>query len=230
MSIRISRSAGYAGMTAGGAPTSGTFSVGQWVLDTNGQMYACTEAGTPGRWVRPGPGLEEAPVVGEETFPLLGATSATRDIASGMLRLTYFLASKSETSTQVKMVGGTTAAGATPTTVKMGLYEINSTTGDGTLVGATANDTSLFAVASTSYTRSWVTPFAKVAGRRYALGLLIVTSFAAPTLWGQIQPVTETARAPRVAGYFAGLTDLPTTFLGVNVLAASNRLYGVVLP
>ena len=40
----------YAGATASGAPTTGTFAVGDYVVDQTGAMYVCTVAGTPGIW------------------------------------------------------------------------------------------------------------------------------------------------------------------------------------
>ncbi len=41
----------YVGGTASGAPTSGTFAVGDWVVDQTGHFFVCTAAGTPGSWV-----------------------------------------------------------------------------------------------------------------------------------------------------------------------------------
>jgi len=42
----------YAGATAGGAPTAGTFAVGDFVLDrATGDAWLCTAAGTPGTWI-----------------------------------------------------------------------------------------------------------------------------------------------------------------------------------
>lgn len=42
-----------AGGTSGGsAPSSGTFSVGDLVIDTSGTIWVCSVAGTPGTWVR----------------------------------------------------------------------------------------------------------------------------------------------------------------------------------
>ena len=41
----------HAGATASGAPTSGTFAVGDYIVDQSGAMYVCTVAGTPGTWV-----------------------------------------------------------------------------------------------------------------------------------------------------------------------------------
>jgi hypothetical protein len=41
----------YVGGTATGAPASGTFAVGDFVITQNGHMFICTAAGTPGTWV-----------------------------------------------------------------------------------------------------------------------------------------------------------------------------------
>lgn len=40
----------YVGGTASGAPTSGTFAVGDFVIDQSGMVWICTVAGTPGTW------------------------------------------------------------------------------------------------------------------------------------------------------------------------------------
>ena len=45
--VAVSR---YAGATASGAPVSGTFAVGDFVVDRSGTMWLCTVAGTPGTW------------------------------------------------------------------------------------------------------------------------------------------------------------------------------------
>ena len=51
----------YVGATASGAPASGTFAVGDWVIDQAGAIRICTVAGTPGTWVAPaGPALFSA--------------------------------------------------------------------------------------------------------------------------------------------------------------------------
>jgi hypothetical protein len=41
----------YVGGTTSGAPTSGTFSTGDYVVTTIGNIYICTSGGTPGTWV-----------------------------------------------------------------------------------------------------------------------------------------------------------------------------------
>jgi len=40
----------YVGATTGGAPVTGTFAVGDWVVDQTGTHWVCTAAGTPGTW------------------------------------------------------------------------------------------------------------------------------------------------------------------------------------
>lgn len=42
----------YAGATTGGAPTTGTFAVGDFVIDQSGTIWICTAAGTPGTWTQ----------------------------------------------------------------------------------------------------------------------------------------------------------------------------------
>ena len=40
----------YVGGTANGAPSSGTFAVGDFIVDLTGTIWVCTTAGTPGTW------------------------------------------------------------------------------------------------------------------------------------------------------------------------------------
>jgi len=44
----------YAGATISGAPTTGSFLVGDYVVDQTGGIWICTVAGSPGTWVRGG--------------------------------------------------------------------------------------------------------------------------------------------------------------------------------
>jgi hypothetical protein len=46
----------YVGATGGGGPPgAGTFAVGDFVVDPQGQIYICTVAGSPGTWIGTGP-------------------------------------------------------------------------------------------------------------------------------------------------------------------------------
>lgn len=44
----------YVGATASGAPGSGTFAQGDFIVDQTGLMWVCTVAGSPGTWVQVG--------------------------------------------------------------------------------------------------------------------------------------------------------------------------------
>lgn len=49
----------YVGGTASGAPSTGTFAVGDFVIDQTGSLWICTVAGSPGTWsAERGPGYE----------------------------------------------------------------------------------------------------------------------------------------------------------------------------
>src|SRR6185437_4154150 len=41
----------YVGGTASGAPSTGTFAAGDFVIDQTGSVWVCTVAGSPGTWV-----------------------------------------------------------------------------------------------------------------------------------------------------------------------------------
>jgi len=49
----------HAGATTSGAPTTGTFAVGDFIVDQTGAMYVCTVAGTPGTWQLSGVSVNE---------------------------------------------------------------------------------------------------------------------------------------------------------------------------
>jgi hypothetical protein len=40
----------YVGGTTNGAPVSGTFQVGDFIIDQTATIWVCTTAGTPGKW------------------------------------------------------------------------------------------------------------------------------------------------------------------------------------
>jgi len=44
----------FAGTTSGTAPTTGTFLLGDFVIDQSGKTWVCTVAGSPGTWAQTG--------------------------------------------------------------------------------------------------------------------------------------------------------------------------------
>lgn len=216
----------YVGATALVAPTTGTFAVGDWVVTQSGRVFVCVTAGTPGSWVD----------VGDDTQITSGETSMRRDdatstaitLSTGVLRLRYFTARKTETITSVSMISGT-AAGATPTLCRIGVYSVAS---DGalTLVASCANDTALFAGATTEYTRSLSASLSKVAGTRYAIGALVVTGASAPTCYGALVPSAVSGVAPRISGLVSGQTDLPASVAAGSIGDSSHGPYVRLIP
>lgn len=54
--VGATAAARFVGGTASGAPASGTFAVGDFVIDQTGKVFVCTAAGSPGTWVQAGGG------------------------------------------------------------------------------------------------------------------------------------------------------------------------------
>lgn len=155
--------------------------------------------------------------------------SSANALTNQSVRFTHFTATKSETITQISTVTAGTAAGATPTLCKMGVYRVEDN-GDVTLLAQTANDTTLFAATTTRYTRALNVPVEKVRGQRYALALLVVSAAAFPTFYGHtIGPSVITSAEPKLASLANGQADLPASVLNAS-LGGGSSFYMEVLP
>lgn len=161
---------------------------------------------------------------------------ANASVTSQVLRLTFFTCRKTFTAANLSAISGGTAAGATPTLVRYGLYTV-AANGDITLVASTTNDTGIFAATNTQYTRaitgpSGITSYAMVAGQRYAFGVLLVTAAALPTTvgWGPPNGVVANI-APRIGSAVTGQADLPASVLNASFSTAQAAFpLGLVLP
>lgn len=169
---------------------------------------------------------------GQETLQRIQISVQTLVTATGNLRLTYFAATKSETISKVKFASGSTAAAATPTLVRVGIYSVNVSTGDLTLIGSTVNDTSLLATVSTFYTKALSAGVALTEGTVYAVGLLVVTAAAAPFVAGHNIPVPQSqiGLAPRMAGNLTGQTDLPANITQAALADTTQLMYFALIP
>jgi hypothetical protein len=165
---------------------------------------------------------------GEETFSRFSRVDSF-SLTNQRLQLTYFTARKSETTTQGKVICGGVAA-ATPTLIRYGLYLI-AANGDGTLVASTPSDTTLLAATNAAYPKAWSTPYAKVAGQRYAFGVLSVAATAG-SLTGIVTSgfTAELAVAPRLTAHLPGQADLPASFTDAGLTNTPNPFYAAVLP
>lgn len=174
----------------------------------------------------------DTPVGTLETMPRRLLTQANNAIANGTFNFSFFTAARSMTVGNLKTITGATAAAATPTLCQMALYTVDPVTGAVTLLGNTANDTTLFAATKTAYTRALTAPVAVSAGQRLAFSIGIATAVAGPTFLSTISglwPSAELAALPRVCGrFFSG--SVPPSLTDSQFLATDFAFYGALLP
>jgi hypothetical protein len=171
---------------------------------------------------------------GESTFSRRNVSSNSVASSTGVIRLTYFTAKKTETITQVRTISGVTAA-TSATLCRVGVYSVDGS-GNLTVVALSpAAESTLWAAANTAYTRTFTASFTKTKGQRYAVGLLYVGTGTAPTMIGQLALTagTEVGVAPRLGGFVSGQTDLgalSSTIAVGSVVDSSHWAYTVLLP
>jgi parallel beta-helix repeat protein len=160
----------------------------------------------------------------QENMPRWAATALTSiTMGSGVVRLSYVVARRTETITQIEYSTGNTAAGATPTLVRFGVYSVDSA-GNLTLLASTASDTSIFAASQTDYARSLTSSIQVVEGQTYAVGVIVVTAAAAPALIGVLAATPSlNAQTPRLSASLTGQADLPAS-VTVGSLGATQSL------
>jgi hypothetical protein len=169
---------------------------------------------------------------GEASLPRYLMNTATLSMPTGYLRLSYFTARKSETVNNVRWLTGSTPAGPTPTIIRIGLYDV-ANNGDLTLVASTGNDTTLMRVSNASNTKPLGAPYAKIAGHRYALGMLVVTVTTAPTVCGNCTVGgigAEAGQSPKLTAALAAQTDLPIRIADSAASASTAAPYIVISP
>ena len=154
-------------------------------------------------------------------------TSSAITLASGVMSLTYFTATRSETVTTATLYSGSTAAAATPTLIRVGVYSVDVVSGALSLVAATANDTTLLSATNTAYPKALTSSWDKVAGTRYALGVLVVSGAAMPTLHGLLLTATNVVNTlsrlnPAIAGRVSSLSDLPSSVAAGSLVGAQG--------
>lgn len=182
------------------------------------------------RYIRPGTGIDGNTITGVENFPRYNGPALTHATTSGAVRLVYFTPGQNTTVSTILTYSGSTAAGATPSLVRVGLYTVASN-GDLTLVARSASDTAMYAGTQTEYpkaldtTGGYPASYTLVPGTRYAGAVIVVTGATAPTLTGATGiPAAGLARAPRLTAAFTGQTDLPTS-IATGSLSSSGSLF-----
>ena len=142
---------------------------------------------------------------------------------SGAMTWTQFTPAVNITVNSVAMMSSGTASSGL-TLARMGVYSVNSNGISGTLLARTANDTTLFNIANTLYTRSFDTAggypasLTLTAGTRYAIAQLVVGTTAGNKLaYAALNSIFAASIAPVSSNSASGQTDLPATSNNVPV-------------
>jgi hypothetical protein len=167
----------------------------------------------------------------QENLPWWASKDATIAMTSGLARFSFFTARRSFTVASLRLVSGGTAAAATPTLVKFALYSVSFVAGVETTltrVATTASDTTLFAGTATAYTKALAASVAIVESTRYAIGALVVTGAAAPTVQGLVGGPVQAL--PIYAASIAAQTDLSASYAVSALTNSASVPYAVVVP
>lgn len=152
---------------------------------------------------------DRATLPGLDIYERTAVSVANAVTATGVLYLSYFTAPVDESYGNVLVMTGLTAAAATPSLCRIGLY---ATDGDDLAeeLTSTVSDTALFSATLTGYTVNFSAPQALVRDERYAVGVLVVSGAATPN-FAQASSLVGTL-TPFLSARITGLTDLPSAF------------------
>lgn len=153
--------------------------------------------------------------------------ASTVTLVSGWVCLSAFTARRTQTISSITVGTTATAAGATPTLCRLGIYSVNEAD-DCTLVASIANDTTLFAAANTTYSRNLTAPYELVLGQRYATAFLVVTAATFPSMVGvQLDSTAFTIAHGKTPPFqfarLTGQTNLPSSIAAAST-AGLNAL------
>jgi hypothetical protein len=215
-------------------PTTGEWQKEGDIAYVNGipaRCIASAAGNNGGTWILL-PSGANALAEGESTLSRDEGIRDSITVATKEMRLMYFTAPKTGSRKNIEVCTGTTGAGATPTVVQFGVFEVNPATGKLTRVAVTANNTALLKTAGETYKQATEAAWAAVAGARYAVGLLVVTAAATPTLGGISSTLVNTilGQSPRLTGLVSGLAEIPAEVEPANVKNSSSLFYAATLP
>lgn len=164
---------------------------------------------------------------GESNYNRSAVALTTGQLTSQVLYLTYITARLTSTVTTMTTYV-TTAAAATPTICRIGVYSVAGN-GDLTLINSTTNDTALWN-ATGANSKALSSSWSKVRATRYAIGCLVNTGAAGPTL--VCANVTTGAgmylvlsTPPRLLGILTAQTDLPSSVTEASLVAATSARF-----
>jgi hypothetical protein len=136
----------WMGGTTSGAPSSGAFVIGDFVIDQSGKAWVCTVAGTPGTWVQAGSAtsgqLTALGLNGTGTAPVIaGVTHCVSSAPAGHDMGGSFVLTTDSTSAGAGTIATITlgtALGAAPVAVLISMVDTTATVTAVTTVVATS--------------------------------------------------------------------------------------------
>jgi hypothetical protein len=222
----------HVGATTGGPPNTGTFNVGDFVLDnSNGGWWICTTAGSPGSWDAGGGNdyySNQQLASGETIIPRFGIGTAPLWV-SGTMYLTYWTACRSETVNNLLMVCESALAAPGVTYAAFGVYSVDAS-GNLTQVAVTANDTTTFNTTFQTKQAATLAPWNKIGGQRYAFAGLMVSTGSMPNVAGYNGTMPLSSNPPRICGTVISQSALQASYTAGNVSNSSSAYWGAVLP
>lgn len=166
---------------------------------------------------------------GFATCPRYAASSSTT-LTTQVLRGVSFTAPMSMSCGSVRVFTGATAAAATPSLIRVGLYTFE-TNGDMTLAASTASDTALLASTHTAYSKALSAPLSIVKGTRYSAAVLVVTAQTAPAIAANaFHGNAQGTASPQLCWTQSGQTDLPASVTAANQAVTSGSPYIELIP
>jgi hypothetical protein len=147
---------------------------------------------------------------GESTYPRVLSIN-TQNLVSGQLIFGCWTAATSGLATAILTCSAQTAAVGL-TYAGVGIYSVDAQ-GDLTLITSTPNlSGSLWSATYTGYNSPLTSPFPRIAGQRYATGLLVAGT-TPPAIYGLAPQAVFSSVAPIVSGCSSstGLSTLPAS-------------------
>lgn len=181
--------------------------------------------------IAPGQGIDGNAIAGVESFPRWACGTFTVGLgSSGTVRFVYWTQAVNRTISNLVTASGGTAAAATPTLCRMGLYTV-AANGVLTLVARSASDTGMYASTQQEYPKALDTAggypasYTLVAGQRYAGAVLVVSGATMPTLTGCAGLTAILSRTPKIAAAKTGETDLAASYTDASLVSSGSLFY-----
>ena len=231
----------HAGGTTNGAPTSGTFAVGDFIIDLSGTIWVCTTAGTPGTWtttISSHLSLRTASAtVGRNETTIFSGSTASQTLTAPSNPIdgsTWTVINKASVSVTLSftpsMVPLGSGTGVTTYTVSAGgAYSFINYNGSQWYMVATNGADHLVDVVQTANGGTGITGFTAANNAIYSTSSSALTAGTLPVLAGGTGVTTSTGSGSNVLSATASLTNTSistsatgTVPLTINGIAAQT--------